>query len=183
MRWMSGLVATLALAAAPVQAEVIQSSEAGFVTYDSVVVKAAPADVWEQLLQPEEWWNPAHSYSLDGDNFYLDAEEDGCFCEELPDGGFVEHMRVIHVKQGRLLRLSGALGPLQSEAITGTLSVDLTPVDGGTKIEWTYVVAGYGRFPMELVAPAVDGVQSEQMDRLARVVDGRPLPGLPALTP
>ena len=181
MRSLSILAGALALTAvaAPVQAEVLQSSELGFVTSDSTIVKAAPDEVWDDLVEPSEWWNPDHSYSLDAENFYLDAYEAGCFCESLPDDGFAEHMRVIHAAPGKLLRMSGALGPLQSEAITGTLSIVLTPVDGGTKIEWTYVVTGYGRFPMQAIAPAVDAVQSEQLMRLARLVDSA-TPQVPA---
>ena len=63
--------------------------------------------------------------------------------------------------------LRGSLGPLQSEALVGTLTVTLKPVDGGTELEWVYVVGGYARFSLEQVAPEVDSVVGTQFERLA----------------
>ena len=80
-------------------------------------------------------------------------------------------MRVIHAVPGSLLRMSGALGPLQGEALTGTLSIVLTRAEGGTEIEWIYAVGGHASFSLEQVAPAVDGVMGEQLARLASLVE------------
>ena len=81
-------------------------------------------------------------------------------------------MQVIHAAPGSRLRMTGALGPLQSEALTGTLSITLTAAETGTSIEWTYVVGGHARFPLDQVAPAGDGVMSEQLHRLADSLSG-----------
>ena len=179
MKLAIALAAACGLTAHAAQAEVVQSSADGFVTSDSIVVPQSPAEVWERLVHPEDWWNGEHSWSLDASNFSLDPRAGGCFCEALPGGGSVEHMRVLHAAPGSLLRMSGALGPLQSEALDGTLTIALTPDNGATKITWTYVVGGYARYPLEDIAIPVDMVQSEQLQRLAGLLvrgDPAPLP-------
>ena len=88
-------------------------------------------------------------------------------------------MRVLHAAPRSWLRMSGALGPLQSEALNGTLTISLTPDNGATKITWTYVVGGYARSPLEDIAIPVDMVQSEQLQRLSGLLvrgDPAPLP-------
>lgn len=59
---------------------------------------------------------------------------------------------MIQAVNGKLLRPRGALGPLHCEALTGTLSVQLTPVargEGtGTMVGVTDVVGGHARFAM-----------------------------------
>lgn len=165
-------IALASLASSPLaRAKVVQASESGFVTQSVTSVKAGPDFVWDMLVQPAWWWNPQHSWSLDGHNFRLEPVAGGCFCETLPDGGSVEHMRVIQAVPGEMLRMNGALGPLQSEAYTGTLTIELEVIDGATQITWTYVVAGYGRFPLEQLAAPVDGVQAEQLERLANLIE------------
>jgi uncharacterized protein YndB with AHSA1/START domain len=162
------VIAIAALWAAPATAEIAATGPNGFATHDEAVVAASPADVWIELTDPAGWWNPQHSWSGSAANLTLFPIAGGCFCEELPEsGGSVEHMRVIHAVPDRMLRLSGALGPLQAEALTGTLTVTLEPVEGGTRIAWDYVVSGFARFDLAGVAPNVDAVQSEQLGRLA----------------
>lgn len=157
-----------ACAATPASADVTQAGSTGFATVNSAVVSASPEDVWIELTGPEAWWNSEHSWSGDAANMSLFPVAGGCFCEELPEsGGSVEHARVIYADPSHLLRMRGSLGPLQAEALTGTLSVSLEPVDGGTRITWEYLVAGYARFDLVEIAPVVDSVQREQMTRLA----------------
>ena len=169
---MRALVPTLAVLgialSAPANGEVVETSPTGFSTRDTIVVAAAPDDVWIELTDPAKWWNPEHSWSGDSANLTLYPEAGGCFCEALPkSGGSVEHARVIRSEPGELLRMRGAFGPLQSEALTGTLLITLEPVAGGTRINWDYVVGGHARFDFAAIAPAVDGVMSEQLGRLA----------------
>lgn len=156
----------LALVAAPAAAEVT-IADGGFSTMNSVTIAAPPADVWEVLVEPARYWNPEHSWSGDAINFSLDPVAGGCFCEGLPDGGSAEHMRVVMVQPGRMLRLSGALGPLQSEGLAGSLTWQLEAVDGGTRVTQSYVVGGHMRFDRDEIAPAVDGVVRQQLERLA----------------
>jgi hypothetical protein len=96
----------------------------------------------------------------------------GCFCEAIPGGagaapGQVEHMRVLYVAPASALRLSGGLGPLQSEAVTAVLTMTLAPEGEMTRISWDYVVGGFMRMPMGELAPLVDQVVGEQLLRLA----------------
>lgn len=171
--WTSGSIGALALAlAAPAAAEVQASSDSGFVSHNEVMVPVAPERVWDALLRPGEWWNGAHTYSGDSNNLTLQAKPGGCYCERIPGGegrpdGEIEHMRVLYLAPYTTLRLSGALGPLQSEAVSGVLTVTLAPVEGQTLISWDYVVGGYLRQPMAQMAPVVDAVVGEQMLRLA----------------
>ena len=81
-------------------------------------------------------------------------------------------MRVVYVAPGSTLRMIGALGPLQSEAVTGVLTMTVTPAPAGLRIVWEYVVGGYMRHSMTQLAPAVDGVMGEQLGRLAVAAEG-----------
>lgn len=164
------------LMAAPATAKVERADDSAFIVTHEFDIAAAPASVWATLVKPERWWSAAHSWSGNAANFRMTPVPGGCFCETLPakDGqrtGFAEHARVIHAKPGELLRLSGALGPLQSEALTGTLTFTLAPgAAGTTKVKLDYIVGGVSRMPLKSVAPAVDKVLGEQMTRLQAAV-------------
>jgi uncharacterized protein YndB with AHSA1/START domain len=161
------LAAPFVALAAPAGAEVTASSDAGFASHNEVLVAAEPEVAWEALIQPGSWWNSEHTYSGDADNMRIEPTPGGCFCEVVPaSSGEVEHMRVIYVVPGSTLRMRGALGPLQSEAITGMLTVTLKPEGEMTRISWDYVVGGYMRMPMAQMAPIVDQVVGEQLLRL-----------------
>lgn len=167
------LVAVLAVtAASPTLAEVAASDERGFVSRNSIEVAATPAAAWDMMLRPSEWWSGGHTYSGDAANMTLTPIPGGCFCEEIPGAnaalpGRIEHMRVLYVSQERILRMSGGLGPLQGEAVTGVLTMSIEPVGEGARISWEYVVGGYMRMPMAQMAPLVDNVVGEQLMRLS----------------
>lgn len=163
----SVLAVTGATFAAPATAEVTSSADAGFAVTGAADVAAPPPEVWDALLQPARYWSDSHSWSGDANNMTLEPKAGGCFCEAIPGGGSAEHMRVVNLVPGSTLTMRGSLGPLQSEALAGVLSVTLEQQGEGTKLAWTYVVGGYARFPLSDVAPAVDGVIAEQMMRLA----------------
>ena len=162
------LAAALVALAVPAQAEVAASSDAGFASHNEVLVAAEPEAAWEALVRPGSWWNSEHTYSGDADNMRIEPTAGGCFCEVVPASrGEIEHMRVIYVVPGSTLRMSGGLGPLQSEAVTGVLTVTLRPEGEMTRISFDYVVGGYMRSPMAQIAPIVDQVVGEQLLRLA----------------
>lgn len=160
------ILPVLMLAAVPAAAEV-KVGETGFVVENRAVVSAAPDAVWAALVAPARYWNPDHSYSGKAENFTLDARASGCFCETLPGGGSVEHMRVVLAMPGSMLRLVGGLGPLQSEGVAATLTWALKAVPNGTEIAQTYVVGGHMRFDVPATAPLVGQVLNEQLTRLA----------------
>ena len=167
--------------APPAFGEVISKTEQGFVVRLVTTVKADALTSWEVLGRPATWWSPAHTFSGDAANLAIDMVAGGCFCETLPAPkeqpraslrGSAEHMRVVYAERARLLRLVGALGPLQSEALHATLSISLKPAEaGGTQIVWEYVVGGYMRYKADEIAPAVDGVLKEQLASLAARID------------
>jgi uncharacterized protein YndB with AHSA1/START domain len=156
---------------APAVAEVTGQNQSGFATAGTVTIAASPGRAWDALVKPGRWWNPAHSWSGKAANLTLDPRAGGCFCEVLPSGGSVEHMRVIYADPGKQLRMTGALGPLQGEGLAATLTVKLEAAGEGTKLSWSYKVGGYTDLPLTQIAPAVDGVVSEQFQRLASLVE------------
>lgn len=176
------MLAALVLTGPTAQAEVAAQSDAGFVIKHSAEVAAEPKAVWKVLIAPAKWWSSSHTWSGDAANLYLDAQGTGCFCEKLPKPadapadqrmGSVEHMHVVFADPERgVLRMTGALGPLQGEALHGTLTFTLTKTETGTRIDAEYVVGGYMRFKPEDIVPAVDGVLGEQVARLAKVAGG-----------
>jgi uncharacterized protein YndB with AHSA1/START domain len=159
-----------------VRAEVTNTAENGFTVRHQTEVNASVEDVWKAMIAPSRYWNPDHSWTGKGENFYLVPQAGGCFCELIrstgednikSSDGSVQHMRVIYAQKNKILRMSGGLGPLQGEAVVGTLTMQMQPQDGKTAVRFTYKVGGYMEFPVEEIAPAVDGVIGEQLTRLA----------------
>lgn len=171
----SGLLAGWALTA-PASAEIIESHAGGFASRNSAIVAASRAHVWAMLIRPEAWWS--HTFSGAPANLSLEPRAGGCFCEALPatdgasEAGSAEHMRVVLVQPGAMLRMTGALGPLQAEGLAGTLTVTLSDAEGGTRIDWDYVVGGQWRFAPGELEPAVDNVQREFLDGLVKALGG-----------
>jgi len=167
------VAAALAALSSPATAEVKATSDTGFNVVHIASVKATPDEIWKRLLAPKNWWSNAHSWSGSSAGFYIDAQANGCFCElfqetgadgKLKTTGSVEHMRIIFAQPGKVLRMQGALGPLQSEAVIGTLTIAMEPTKDGahTKLSFSYVVGGYMRYKVPEIAPAVDKVLAEQ---------------------
>ncbi len=164
----------LFIAASPATAEVNSSSPAGFEVQNRVTVAVSPADAYAALDRVAEWWNPEHTYSGKAANLSLDPRAGGCFCEKLDGGGTIEHLRVVYAQPGQMLRLQGGLGPLQAQAVTGTLTWALKPVGKGVEISQTYVVGGYIPGGAEKLAPIVDKVLAEQLRRLQQKLGSAP---------
>lgn len=163
--------------ASPAHAEVKTVTDSGFNVVHIAEVAAEPDVIWKRLIAPRDYWSKAHSWSGTSEGFYIDAQANGCFCElfqekgadgKIKTTGSVEHMRVIFAQPGKVLRMQGALGPLQSEAVLGTLTVAIEPLKagGGSKISFSYVVGGYMRYKTSEIAPAVDKVLGEQFKSL-----------------
>lgn len=170
------LAAALLLLPQALGAEVVDVAATGFQVKHTATVSVTPAVAYAALLEPSRWWHPSHSFSGDAANLSLDAKVGGCFCERLPGGG-AEHLRVVHLAPGQLLRLAGALGPLQAFGLAGSLTWRLTDAAPGTRIELTYDVGGHMAGGFDKIAPAVDGVLGTQLARYrAFVQTGNPVP-------
>lgn len=192
MKHLLPIAALLGTLSQPAAAEVTAKTESGFVSRNVVEVRADPAETWKALIAPNLWWNGEHTYSGVATNMYVDAQATGCFCEKLPAAkeaapgarsGSIEHMRVIYAAPGKVLRMTGGLGPLQSEAVHGTLTITLKPTVSGTRILWEYVVGGYMRYKIDEIAPLVDKVVAEQLARLAAKLDPAEAAALPDAKP
>ena len=165
-----------AMLAAPVRGEVIESTAAGFLVRNTASINASPAKVYAALTDGVGgWWDPAHTFSHNARNLSVDAKPGGCFCERLPDGGGVQHMSVVYASPGKLLRLTGAIGPLQEAALTGTMTWNLLQAGGGTTVELIYTVGGFRAGGFRDIPTVVDGVLRGQLARLKALVEtGRP---------
>lgn len=137
----------------------------------------APADVaWYHLLKIGTWWSSSHTWSGTAANLTLDAKSGGGFDETLPNGGFVRHMSVIYSAPEKMLRMAGVLGPLQEEALTGTMTITLTKREQTTLIKTTYKVSGHFEGGLDQIAPVVDKVLQEQFTRLATITETTAVP-------
>lgn len=167
------VVAALALAVATsASAGVIQVTSAGFLVRHEASVKAPPAKVYAALVeQVGMWWDGNHTYSGEAKNLSIDPRPGGCFCESLNDGGGIEHMRVVYVAPGEVLRMFGALGPLQASGVAGSLTWKVTGAASGSRVELSYGVGGYLEGGFEKSAPAVDRVLGEQLQRLKLFIE------------
>lgn len=161
----------------PALAEVKTSTEGGFSVLHKAEVSATPDIVWKRLVAPKLWWSKDHSWSGSVAGFTIDPKAGGCFCEAIQekgaDGkiatvGTVEHMRVIYAHPGKVLRMQGALGPLQGEAVLGTLTIAMEANKDrtGTTVSFSYVVGGYMRQKSDAIAAGVDKVIGEQFKTL-----------------
>lgn len=170
------LLIVCAMLGVSVRGEVIESSAAGFAVRNVATVNASPAKVYSALTDNVGgWWDPAHTFSHDARNLTLDPKPGGCFCERLPEGGGVEHMRVVYASPGKLLRLTGAIGPLQEAALAGTMTWNLSEAGDGTTVELTYAVGGFRVGGFRDLPSVVDGVLRGQLGRLKTFVEtGRP---------
>src|SRR5215468_4374370 len=166
-----GIIALLMLLGAPVQSAPEITSNGFLVKFD-VSINAPAAKVYDALVgQVGSWWNSEHTYSHDAKNLSIDARPGGCFCEKLPNGGGVEHLRVVYVSPPQIARFSGALGPLQATGVAGSMTWKLTGGPNSTRLDLSYSVGGFIPGGFEKIAPAVEGMLREQVDRLKQFIE------------
>ncbi len=175
--WLATLGCVVGAAAVPVAAEVTKVHPSGFIVRHEVMVEADTKATWLALISPDGWWRKEHTWSGDAANLTIMPSAGGCFCERIPEvdepgrftlEGSVEHMRVIQSAPETALRMRGALGPLQSEPVTGILTIAISKTDKGTRLVWEYNVAGYMRYEIPVISRAVDGVIGLQADALGK---------------
>ena len=173
MRPLLFALAAAAVAAGSAHAEVTDKSAAGFEVVEKATIAAPSGKVWDALMHPAKWWSSQHTFSGDAKNLFIDPA--GCFCEKLKKGA-VRHMDIVYADGSTMLRLSGALGPLQATGASGHLSYMLKPMGEQTELTLSYDVGGYVRGGLaEQYAAPVDKVLGEQLARLKRQVEtGKP---------
>lgn len=159
--------ALILFAAGPLAAEVTHSGEHGFTVRHTLATEAEPYLVYRTMTAHiDQWWDPEHSWSGEAANLYMKTERGGCFCERLPGGGHVEHLRIIYLAPGAEIRFDGALGPLQSMAAQGRMTWKIAAAENGSEVTFTYHVFGHPEGGLAAIAPAVDRVIGEQLQRL-----------------
>lgn len=165
------LIALLATSA-PASAEVVNAAAGGFAVRSQIAIKAPADTVWRMLVSHVgEWWHQDHTYSGSAANLYIEPRALGCFCERLGDDGAVVHMTVTFFNPGKMLRLTGGLGPLGLMGVDGNMTFSLSSGDGLTYVKVDYMVGGYAPDGLDKIAPAVDQVLADQVQRLRRLVE------------
>ncbi len=151
-------------------AEVTAADTHGFTLVQDVTVAATRAAAWIAAVENiDKWWNAEHTISGNASLLSIDARPLGCFCEAT--GGGVVHLIVTTVSRDVNLRMTGGLGPLGLMGVSGNMTWEFFDVDGGTKIRFSYAVGGYSPEGLDSVAPAVDFVIGEALQRLKTYID------------
>jgi uncharacterized protein YndB with AHSA1/START domain len=162
----TALLVLLCCTTSAANAEVVDSTDAGIMIRNVATIAAPPQEVWGRMLNFGRYWHPDHTWSGNANNLSLEERAGGCFCEKLEGGGAVKHLEVVYLHPGKMLRLRGALGPFQSFAIDGALTMELAVTEGGTLVTWTYALGGVFPGGMKSVAPVVDMVMAGHLTRL-----------------
>jgi len=137
-----------------------------------MTVKGSPADAYRKFVSNVgDWWNSAHTFSGKASNLSIDDKPMGCFCEKLPDGGGVRHMEVVFAAPGTALGMTGAMGPMQTMALTGSMRLQFSKDGESTKVVVSYALSGYVPSGINNWAPKVDAMLSEQFTRFGNYVD------------
>ncbi len=160
-------------------AEVTWSNDSAFEITIERTLPVTPDEAYTRFTQISRWWSADHSYSGDAANFYLQPTAGGCWCENLPGGGSVEHMRVLHASPGKLLRLSGGLGPLQDYPLAAIMSVNFIATEtedeeAQTRITLIYRVSGDVEGGLAPWASGVEPVIAEAIGLFENYVRAEP---------
>jgi len=161
----SFLFAGLALLSTPAAAEVVSADARGFEVSTAVNLVIPVPQAYAAFARLNAWWNDDHTYSGKGANMRLALQPGGCFCETIPEGGGVEHMRVSVVQPNERIVMTGSLGPVLYEAATGVMDVKFERIAGGAKVTMNYRAAGFAKGNADKMAPLVDAVLAEQLKR------------------
>lgn len=161
------LVTVFGFLCGPSHGQVVSSADNGFDIAFEQQVKALPAQTYQQFLAIGQWWSNDHSWFGDATKMRLEPRLGGCFCE-INGRRVARHMTVTYVDPGRELRMVGGLGPLQMMGVSGGMAWRFTPNDQGTLIELHYQVSGYTQTGLGSLAPTVEQVLAEQLDKLTQ---------------
>ncbi len=169
---MRALLMIAGFIASPLSAEVVHAEAHGFHVSQSVQLVVPPAQAMNAFTNVAGWWSKDHTYSGDAANLSLEARPGGCFCERFPKGGGIEHLRVTYVQPGQQMILTGALGPLLREAVTGVMDVSVAKVAGGSRLTLSYKATGFAGGDAQKFAPMVDAMLAEQVKRYRLFASG-----------
>lgn len=148
-------------------AKIVAKSATGFVVEHQIELKSDAKSAYDAFTKIGSWWASSHSFSGEAKNITIDTTPGGCWCEALPNGGFVKHMDVVHAAPGAMLVFSGGLGPLHFTGVAGSMTVRFQAAKnaGITTMTLRYDVGGRDDKNFEEISKAVDGVLAEQIAR------------------
>ncbi|GAB3285813.1 hypothetical protein [Parahaliea aestuarii] len=158
---------SLLLSAPLLRAEVVSASDTHFVLQHQARSALGAEALWQRLIHPERWWNPAHSYSGSADALSLEARAGGLWLEQWP-GGSVAHGRVLMVQEGSLLRLEAPFGPLQGLGAYTVWTIEVGAGGDGSVVSFREVAQAPPGSDMTRMSAAVDQVKREAIGRLAK---------------
>jgi uncharacterized protein YndB with AHSA1/START domain len=170
----AALFVTLA-ALGPAQAAVIEAAANGFTIENTIHVPTDADTAWRALVDDVgRWWPRDHTWWGEASMLAIDARAGGCFCERNGPQQ-AQHMLVTFVDPGKLLRMTGGLGPLQGMGLHGVLEFRFAPAEGGgTTITLFYRAGGYTPDDLRGFAPIVDEVQALQLGGLGKHLGAEP---------
>lgn len=174
MRLLRAVLLATAMAAAPAHAEVKDATPQGFTLENSVWVPTTPQAAYAALMNDVgRWWPADHTWWGDASRLSISEKAGGCFCE-INGAQQAWHMTVTFTDPGKLLRMTGGLGPLQGMGLHGALEWRFVAEKDGTRITLWYRVGGYTPDDIGKFAPVVDKVQGQQLGGLATFLRAPP---------
>lgn len=152
---------------------VVDAASNGFSIQFEQTISATPEQVYQALTQDiGQWWLAAHTWYGSSAQMTLTAKAGGCFCEIAPDGRETEHLRVVKVEPNQLIRLSGGLGPLQGEGLSGVMDWQiLSTTEEQVTFRVSYRVGGYSPNDLSAWAAPVANVLQQQMKAMQTFVE------------
>lgn len=152
---------------APARSEVKDQAPNGFTLENSQWVPVDPGTAWKAFVHDVgRWWPADHSWWGDASKLSISEKAGGCFCE-IDGAQQAWHMTVTFVDPGKLMRMTGGLGPLQGMGLDGALEWRFVEEKGGTRITLWYRAGGYTPDDLSKFVPVIDKVQGLQLGGLA----------------
>ncbi|WP_196140282.1 hypothetical protein [Aliikangiella sp. G2MR2-5] len=147
------------------KADIVSDSGNEFSLKFSYVINSDIDTFEKKFFAIDQWWDPAHSYSGNKENLYLDITQGQCFCEKLNSGGFVRHLDIAHYEPRKIIRFLGGLGPLQTLPVNGVMEFSFIQ-NQSHQIELTVTYLVAGTVQLKGWATPVNRVIEEQLIRL-----------------
>ena len=167
IRTVTSAFASIASLWAVSTAEVVSSSDSGFVLSHEATSELAPDALFARMMDPSTWWDPEHSYSGKAANLSM-GNRAGDYWREDWAGGSVIHGQVLQVINGQMLMLSAPFGPLAATGAECIWTIRITQGEnGGTKIISSHTVVGGPDSGLAAMAGPVDFVMGNGINRLA----------------
>lgn len=172
-------ILSLLMIANPIAAQVQSAGANGFeVRVSKTLAKSTTESCQAFVNDIGKWWSSDHTWSGNSENLSLDLER--CvFIEKLADGGFCRHLELAHYEPGKLIRLTGGLGPLKEMGLDGTMTIRFSEKEGKTLIDAKYAVHGYSPDGFDALSSVVHRVLDQQLERLKDFSEtGNPEPAM-----